>query len=113
MAPTQHRTGPAMTAVAVWTGAKAEALRQAIRLSQEAFAERLGMSTRTVARWHAQPHVELRAATSDYLDTLLTGLDAPARARFRSLLDDSDGDQSALLVTSDHRPTPDEAVEAH
>lgn len=101
-----------MTAVAVWTGAKAEALRQAIRLSQEAFAERLGMSTRTVARWHAQPDVELRAATSDYLDTLLASVDAPARARFGALLDDSNGDQSKLLIASDHRPTPDEAVEA-
>ena len=70
------------------------------------------MSVRTVARWHAQPDVKLRAATSDYLDTLLTGLDAPARVRFGALLHVKDGDRSALLVTSDHRPTPDEAVDA-
>ena len=38
------------TAVPNWTGRHAIALQEALRLSQEAFAERLGVDPRTVAK---------------------------------------------------------------
>jgi hypothetical protein len=73
-------------AVARWTGRLAVALQEALRLSQEAFAEQLGVVPRTVANWHAQPERELRPATKGFLDTLLARADAQAQRRFAMLV---------------------------
>jgi hypothetical protein len=72
-------------AVARWTGRLAVALQEALRLSQEAFAEQLGVVPRTVANWHAQPDRELRPATKGFLDTVLARADAQAQRRFAML----------------------------
>jgi DNA-binding transcriptional regulator YiaG len=44
-----------MNLVAVWTGERADTLRQALRMTNEAFAEHLGIAVRTVAYWRARP----------------------------------------------------------
>ena len=38
-----------------WTNARADALRQALRMTHESCAERLGLSVRTVAYWRERP----------------------------------------------------------
>lgn len=72
-----------MTAIARWTGAESRALRLALRLTVEGFAERLGAGTRTVANWEGRgssinPQPDWQAA----LDTLLERSSEAERARF-------------------------------
>ena len=43
-----------MDVVASWTGGRADALRQALRMTNETFAAHLGVAVRTVANWRAQ-----------------------------------------------------------
>jgi hypothetical protein len=98
-------------AVARWTGRLAVALQEALRLSQEAFAEQLGVVPRTVANWHAQPERELRPATKGFLDTLLARSDAQAQQRFAILA----GDAAPLLEgasAADEAPTTSGAAAA-
>jgi DNA-binding transcriptional regulator YiaG len=52
--------------VDVWTGRRASALRTALRLTNETFADQLGTAVRTVAKWNSQadlvPTPELQRA---------------------------------------------------
>ena len=43
--------------VVTWTGRHADALRQSLRMTNETFAEHLGIAVRTVAYWRARPDV--------------------------------------------------------
>lgn len=65
-----------------WTGSRATALQEALRLSQEDFAAHLGVARRTVASWHARPDVILRPELQRALDTAHEQAPAAARARF-------------------------------
>lgn len=56
--------------VAIWTGREADALRAALRLTNEGYAERLGIAVRTVACWRTRPDVVPRQDTQGLLDTL-------------------------------------------
>lgn len=73
-----------------WSGRHAAALRRALRFTNESFAERLGTAVRTVARWNADPDVVLSAEIQQALDTVLHRADAQAKARFASLLRQSE-----------------------
>jgi transcriptional regulator with XRE-family HTH domain len=68
-----------------WTGARATALRKALRLTIDQFANRLGMSPRGVAHWRANPDVVPRVAQWDRLDDLLDNASPAARKRFEEL----------------------------
>ncbi len=46
-----------MDVVASWTGRRADALRQALRMTNESFADYLGVAARTVAYWRERPDV--------------------------------------------------------
>ena len=46
-----------MTVIEEWTGRHAHALRTALRLTNEAFAERLGISPRTATKWRERPEM--------------------------------------------------------
>lgn len=75
-----------MPVIVTWTGAEARTLRLALRLTVEAFAERLGAAVRTVAYWESRgttitPQPDLQAA----LDTLLARAADDAQERFRLL----------------------------
>ena len=43
--------------VTEWRAAEAVMLQQALRMTNEAFAERLGAATRTVAKWRSKPQI--------------------------------------------------------
>jgi hypothetical protein len=75
-----------MNVVASWTGGRADLLRQALRMTNEAFAAHLGIAARTVAYWRARPDVALRPATQQILDVALTRASKQARAHFGLLL---------------------------
>jgi len=98
-----------MTNVAVprWNGHLAVALQEALRFSQEAFAEQLGVAPRTVAKWHQQPDKELRPLTKGLLDTMLARADEGAQQRFAMLTagspaprsDDANGEGRSEVTT--------------
>jgi hypothetical protein len=74
-----------MDVVASWTGSRADALRQALRMTNETFAAHLGVAVRTVAYWRALPDVIPRAGMQEILDKALAQATEPVRAQFRLL----------------------------
>ncbi|MGL5811557.1 MAG: helix-turn-helix domain-containing protein [Nocardioides sp.] len=67
----------------MWTGAEAKRLRQALRLTIEGFAEKLGVNRRTVDKWEANgetltPRPDMQAM----LDTMLGRAKTGERERF-------------------------------
>ena len=66
-----------MQVTATWTGAQADALRQALRMTYESFAEHLGVSVRTVAYWRQRPDMipsaRFKIFSTPRLIVLLTG----------------------------------------
>lgn len=77
-----------MDAVASWDGGKADALRRALRMTNEQFAEHLGVAVRTVAYWRKTPEMAPLPATQEILDAALAKASAQARAQFWLLLDE-------------------------
>lgn len=76
-----------MGSLARWTGHEARALRQALRLSVRAFAERLGVGVRTVTKWESLgASTTPRPFMQSILDTALSTADVEARQRFELLL---------------------------
>lgn len=78
--------GHGMTAMTIWTGQDANALRKALRMSVTTFAEHLGAARRTVAKWSSQgdkvsPRADMQAA----LDTVLARATPDVRERFDAL----------------------------
>ena len=67
-----------MDLVTGWTGRDACALQAALRMSNEAFAEHLGIAVRTVAGWHQKPGLRPRPEMQQVLDAALAR--APAAA---------------------------------
>ncbi|MFF8868173.1 NUDIX domain-containing protein [Streptomyces sp. NPDC015139] len=82
-----------MDVVEVWNGHYACALQAALRMTNEAFAERLGIAPRTVAVWHANPDVVLRRETQQLLDTVHEAVSPAVRKRFVLILK---SDQAAV-----------------
>jgi len=72
-----------------WTGRTARALQAALRLSNEAFAEHLGIGVRTVAAWHQKPSLRPRPEMQQLLDTALEQASPAIKARFAGLTGDS------------------------
>jgi hypothetical protein len=72
--------------VPTWTGRHADALRQALRMTNETFAAHLGVAVRTVANWRARPDIVPLPAMQEILDVALAQAPEPARAQFQMLL---------------------------
>lgn len=83
--------------VLTWTGREADALRAALRLTQDGFAERLGVSTRSVCRWRAEPEKTLSNTVQQMLDVLFEQLEGDLRVmrRFVAALRGSAADPRA------------------
>ena len=75
-----------MTIIDQWTGRHAHALRAALRQTNEAFAEHLGVSPRTVAKWRERPEMVPSPQLQEALDTSLRLATPDTRARFASNL---------------------------
>lgn len=71
--------------VGVWTGRRATQLRVALRLTQQGFADLLGVAVRTVAKWAANPGLVPTPLVQSMLDTVLDRAGDPARTRFALL----------------------------
>lgn len=75
-----------MTVIEQWTGRHAHALRTAMRLTNEAFAERLGVAPRTIAKWRERPEIVPSPQLQEALDTSLTLVSQETHARFMANL---------------------------
>ena len=85
-----------------WTGRTACALQAALRLSNEAFAEHLGIGVRTVAGWHQKPTLRPKSEMQQLLDTALAQASPTVQERFAQLVTDS--------VQASIQPESDEAA---
>ena len=77
--------------VATWTGWHANALRQALRMTNEEFAEHLDVSVRAVVYWRTRPEMVPRQGMQQILDVALQQAPELAQAQFRRLLAERDG----------------------
>ncbi len=75
-----------MTVIDEWTGRHANALRAALRLTNEAFAEHLGISPRTVTKWRERPEMVPSPHLQEALDTSLRDAGPDAKLRFAANL---------------------------
>lgn len=93
-----------MNSVTGWTGRTACALQAALRLSNEAFADRLGVGVRTVAAWHQKPTLRPKPEMQQLLDTAFEQAPEPARTRFSALIgatDDRAANDAEQRLTAD------------
>ncbi|KAA9162598.1 transcriptional regulator [Amycolatopsis acidicola] len=74
-----------MNAVSGWTGETACRLQSALRMSNEAFAEHLGIGVRTVAGWHQKPTLRPKPEMQQLLDTALEQAPSPVKERFSAV----------------------------
>ena len=88
-----------MSVVASWTGSRADALRRALRMTNETFAAHLGVAVRTVAYWRADPDVIPRPGMQEILDAALATAPAPVQEQFRLVLADQVSPPGILLPT--------------
>ena len=85
-----------MQVIAQWTGGQADALRQALRMTNESFAGHLGVAVRTVAYWRNRPGMTPQPQMQDVLDAALEQAPDHAKAQFALLVSetaDAPGDQ--------------------
>ena len=76
--------------ITAWSGREARALRTALRLTLEAFAEHLGVAVRTVAKWEAQgPKIVPTPGLQEVLDAALERATPAQQSRFQMLLEES------------------------
>ena len=68
-----------------WTGGDADLLRQSLRMTNESFAEYLGVAVRTVAYWRKQPEIIPKPAIQETLDAALERAPDRAKAQFALL----------------------------
>jgi hypothetical protein len=89
-----------MQVIASWTGGQADALRQALRMTNESFADHLGVAVRTVAYWRNRPGMIPQQKLQEVLDAALEQADDRAKAQFSLLVGettDSPGDPPYTL----------------
>lgn len=88
--------------VASWTGRHADALRQALRMTNESFAEHLWVAVRTVAYWRKRPEIKPQPAIQETLDAALARPPDRIKEQFFLLVD---GQESVKAERSDDRST--------
>ncbi|WP_157227656.1 hypothetical protein [Nocardia asiatica] len=101
MGLSHYLLGDSMVSVREWTGKESRALRDAFRMSQAAWARKLGANERTVKRWEAGG--AMRPAYQAVLDTTLSMAPAEVVAAFRARLhptQEDDVDRRQLFKVS-------------
>lgn len=78
-----------------WTGGAADALRQALRMTNESFAEHLGVAVRTVAYWRKRPSMTPQPAIQEALDSTLERAPDRAKAQFALLIGEMHANESS------------------
>jgi transcriptional regulator with XRE-family HTH domain len=71
-----------MAVIEKWTGRHAHALREALRLTNESFAGRLGVAPRTITKWKERPDMVPSPYLQDALDSELAQAPVDVLTRF-------------------------------
>ena len=71
-----------MDVISTWTGGTACALQQALRMTNDDFADHLGVAVRTVANWHSSPGTVPRTEIQSALDTAYERSSPSVQRRF-------------------------------
>lgn len=79
-----------MAVVEKWTGRHVQALREALRLTNEAFAGRLGIAPRTITKWKERPEMVPSPHLQEALDTELARAPVEVLTRFTANLGEPD-----------------------
>lgn len=74
-----------MDVIDTWTGRHACALQSALRMTNEQFADRLGVAVRTVAAWHQDLEIVPRADMQQILDVAYERASQAVQKRFALL----------------------------
>ncbi len=101
-----------MSVTSGWTGGTACSLQTALRMSNEAFAEHLGIGTRTIAGWRNKPSTRPQPEMQQLLDTALERASSAARARFASLAEQETGWAAAENAPTEGEDEPRQSPEA-
>jgi tetratricopeptide (TPR) repeat protein len=72
--------------VAAWTSSRADALRSALRMSNETFAQHLGVAVRTVAYWRKRPDIIPQPVIQEALDVALERAPIRVQVQFQLLM---------------------------
>jgi hypothetical protein len=90
--------------VTSWTSGQADALRQALRMTNESFAAHVHVSTRTVANWRKRRDITPQPAIQDALDSALDRAPDRAKAQFAMLVGGAEHGKRADHVESFELP---------
>src|SRR5260370_42430779 len=88
-----------MQVITKWTGGHADLLRQSLRMTNESFAEHLGVVVRTVAYWRERPEIVPKPAIQETLDAALERAPDRAKPQFAQMVEHD--------KQSDHRDAPE------
>src|ERR1022692_667214 len=80
-----------MQVIASWTGWEADALRQALRMTNERFADHLGVAVRSVANWRKRPDMVPQPQIQEVLDAALERATDRVKAQFSLLAGQAGG----------------------
>jgi transcriptional regulator with XRE-family HTH domain len=97
--PALHRQ-VRMQVITSWTGGQADTLRQALRMTNESFAEYLGVAARTIAYWRKNPEITPTPKIQEALDTALERAPDRAKAQFAALIGQAEHDKQPGQVES-------------
>ncbi|MCA1607460.1 MAG: hypothetical protein LC775_18805, partial [Acidobacteria bacterium] len=95
-----------MEPVQQWTGRTACVLQKSLRMSNDSFAEHLGVAARTIAMWHQKPGRVPNCEIQRALDTALERAGDGAKARFAKSLAELDTTPNATKPLSDGSSPP-------
>jgi transcriptional regulator with XRE-family HTH domain len=85
-----------MQVIASWTGGQADALRQALRMTNESFADHLGVAVRTIANWRKRPDMIPQPQIQEVLDAALERATDRVKAQFALLAGQESGTPAGL-----------------
>ena len=89
-----------MQVITSWTGGRADALRQSLRMTNESFAEHLSVAARTVASWRQNPAITPTPKVQETLDAALERAPDRAKAQFATLIGQAERGQQPDHVES-------------
>lgn len=97
-----------MQVMASWTSGHADTLRQALRMSNQSFAEYLDVAERTVANWRKRPDIIPQPQIQKILDAALERAPDRAKAQFAFLMGETSshtGEQAGTPQRPSATPT--------
>lgn len=94
-----------MQVITTWTSGHADALRRAMHMTNEGFADHLGVSTRQVANWRKRPDITQQANVQRILDDALENAPERVKAKFAILIGEERGAQSSNDPENNDEPS--------